>query len=66
MQMTFPETLGGAAKRAAYGASQLARIAWFTGHYAAGRRRMGPEREDGRKERGKGESRKDTEVCANN
>lgn len=30
------------AKRAYYGASQLARIAWFTGHYMAGRRQMGP------------------------
>lgn len=30
------------AKRAYYGAAQLARIAWFTGHYFAGRRRMGP------------------------
>ena len=33
-------TLG--AKRALYGASQLARIAWYTGHYLAGRRKMGP------------------------
>lgn len=30
------------AKRALYSASQLARIAWFTGHYLAGRRKMGP------------------------
>lgn len=30
------------AKRAVYSASQLARIAWYTGHYLAGRRRMGP------------------------
>lgn len=30
------------AKRAAYGAAQLARIAWYTGHYFAGRRKMGP------------------------
>lgn len=29
-------------RRAAYTASQLARIAWFTGHYAVGRRLMGP------------------------
>lgn len=48
MQATIPETLGAAAKRAAYGASQLARIAWYTGHYAAGRGRMGPARDDGR------------------
>jgi ubiquinone/menaquinone biosynthesis C-methylase UbiE len=33
-------TLG--AKRALYSASQLARIAWYTGHYLAGRRKMGP------------------------
>lgn len=31
-----------AAKRAAYSATQLARIAWYTGHYVAGRRKMGP------------------------
>ena len=30
------------AKRAAYGLGQFARIAWFTGHYVAGRRLMGP------------------------
>jgi ubiquinone/menaquinone biosynthesis C-methylase UbiE len=30
------------AKRALYGASQAARIAWYTAHYFAGRRRMGP------------------------
>ncbi len=30
------------AKRAVYSASQLARIAWYTGHYLAGRRKMGP------------------------
>jgi ubiquinone/menaquinone biosynthesis C-methylase UbiE len=29
------------AKRAAYGASQLARVLWYTGHYMAGRRKMG-------------------------
>ena len=28
------------AKRAAYSASQLARIVWYTGHYIAGRRKM--------------------------
>jgi ubiquinone/menaquinone biosynthesis C-methylase UbiE len=31
-----------AAKRARYAAAQSARIAWFTGHYLAGRRKMGP------------------------
>lgn len=31
-----------AIKRATYSASQLARVAWFTGHYLAGRRKMGP------------------------
>lgn len=30
------------ARRVFYSASQLARIAWYTGHYLAGRRRMGP------------------------
>ena len=30
------------AARAAYSAAQLARIAWFTGHYMVGRRKMGP------------------------
>ncbi|MEZ5920665.1 MAG: class I SAM-dependent methyltransferase [Parvularculaceae bacterium] len=30
------------AKRAFYSASQMARIAWYTGHYMAGRRKMGP------------------------
>ncbi|MFZ5616638.1 MAG: class I SAM-dependent methyltransferase [Pseudomonadota bacterium] len=30
------------ARRAFYSASQIARIAWYTGHYLAGRRRMGP------------------------
>ena len=30
------------AKRAAYSAAQAARVLWFTGHYAAGRRVMGP------------------------
>ena len=29
-------------QRAAYGASQLARVAWYTGHYMVGRRKMGP------------------------
>jgi len=40
MSLASKAALG--AKRAAYGASQLARIAWYTGHYLAGRRRMGP------------------------
>ncbi|MEQ8934653.1 MAG: class I SAM-dependent methyltransferase [Amphiplicatus sp.] len=30
------------AKRTAYSAAQAARVLWFTGHYAAGRRVMGP------------------------
>ena len=30
------------AKRAAYGAAQGARVLWYTGHYAYGRRLMGP------------------------
>ena len=30
------------ARRAAYGAAQAARVLWYTGHYAAGRRLMGP------------------------
>lgn len=29
-------------KRAAYSAAQIARIAWYTGHYFAGRRKIGP------------------------
>ncbi|MEX6633194.1 class I SAM-dependent methyltransferase [Hyphococcus lacteus] len=35
------------AKRAAYGASQAARVLWYTGHYAYGRRLMGPLTEPG-------------------
>lgn len=35
------------AKRAYYGVSQAARVLWFTGHYAAGRRMMGPLTEPG-------------------
>lgn len=34
--------VSGSLKRVAYGASQVARIAWYTGHYIAGRRKMGP------------------------
>ncbi|MEO1250828.1 MAG: class I SAM-dependent methyltransferase [Pseudomonadota bacterium] len=30
------------ARRLAYGAGQAARVLWYTGHYAAGRRLMGP------------------------
>ncbi len=40
MAMAKPTTMG--AQRAWYGAAQIARIAWFTGHYLAGRRAMGP------------------------
>lgn len=40
MSMTKAASMG--ARRAWYGAAQLARIAWFTGHYIAGRRTMGP------------------------
>lgn len=35
------------AKRVFYGASQAARVLWYTGHYAAGRRLMGPLTEPG-------------------
>lgn len=38
----FNTMLANGAKRAAYGAAQAARILWYTGHYAAGRRVMGP------------------------
>lgn len=34
--------LANGAKRAAYGAAQAARVLWYTSHYAAGRRVMGP------------------------
>jgi ubiquinone/menaquinone biosynthesis C-methylase UbiE len=34
--------IGDAARRTAYAAGQMARIAWYTGHYVVGRRRMGP------------------------
>ena len=36
-----------ARKRAVYGAAQAARVLWYTGHYAAGRRLMGPLTEPG-------------------
>jgi len=35
------------ARRAVYGAGQAARVLWYTGHYAAGRRLMGPLTEPG-------------------
>ncbi|WP_425409747.1 class I SAM-dependent methyltransferase [Hyphococcus sp.] len=34
--------MSNSAKRVAYGASQAARVLWYTGHYAYGRRLMGP------------------------
>ncbi len=34
--------IANSAKRAAYGAAQAARVLWYTGHYAYGRRLMGP------------------------
>ncbi len=40
-------TLANGAKRAAYTSAQLARVLWYTGHYAAGRRLMGPLTEPG-------------------
>ncbi len=40
--MTLAGGVSNAARRAAYGVSQIARIAWYTGHYMAGRRKMGP------------------------
>ena len=40
--MSIAETAAMGAQRAWYGAAQLARIAWYTGHYVAGRRTMGP------------------------
>lgn len=40
--MPNPASATRGAARAYYGASQLARIAWYTGHYLAGRRKMGP------------------------
>ena len=41
------ETAATGARRAFYGASQAARILWYTGHYVAGRRLMGPLTEPG-------------------
>ncbi len=40
--MSLAEAAVMGAQRAWYGAAQLARIAWYTGHYVAGRRTMGP------------------------
>ncbi|MCB2112732.1 MAG: class I SAM-dependent methyltransferase [Parvularculaceae bacterium] len=40
--MSFSDRAALGAKRAVYSASQIARIAWFSAHYFAGRRRMGP------------------------
>ncbi|MEM6413798.1 MAG: class I SAM-dependent methyltransferase [Pseudomonadota bacterium] len=37
-----------AAKRTVYGVNQLARIGWYTSHYAASRRKMGPATEPGK------------------
>lgn len=39
-------SLSAALRRAQYGAAQAARIAWYAGHYAVGRRVMGPIGED--------------------
>lgn len=39
--------IANSAKRAAYGAAQAARVLWYTGHYAYGRRLMGPLTEPG-------------------
>lgn len=43
----FAATLTTGARRAAYNAAQGLRVLWYTGHYAAGRRRMGPLTEPG-------------------
>lgn len=40
-------SLSNAARRTVYSAGQAARIAWYTGHYIAGRRRMGALTEPG-------------------
>jgi ubiquinone/menaquinone biosynthesis C-methylase UbiE len=39
--------IANSARRAAYSVSQAARVLWFTGHYAYGRRLMGPLTEPG-------------------
>lgn len=38
----LPKTLMKGLKRVSYSALQMPRIAWYTGHYALGRRKMGP------------------------
>lgn len=40
--VSIAHSLTTGAKRVAYGAAQAARVLWYTGHYAAGRRVMGP------------------------
>ncbi|MDZ7628997.1 MAG: class I SAM-dependent methyltransferase [Parvularculaceae bacterium] len=40
--MSIAQSAAMGAKAAWYSAAQLTRIAWYTGHYVAGRRRMGP------------------------
>jgi ubiquinone/menaquinone biosynthesis C-methylase UbiE len=40
--MSISEAAAMGAQRVWYAGSQLARIAWYTGHYLAGRRKMGP------------------------
>jgi len=39
---TLTQSLGNGVKRVSYSGPQIARILWYTGHYAVGRRRMGP------------------------
>ncbi len=39
---SLAENLSSAAQRTIYSTAQLARVAWYTGHYLAGRRLMGP------------------------
>lgn len=45
--MSVATTLSNMAKRTVYSTSQLARVMWYTGHYAIGRRQMGPLTEPG-------------------
>ncbi len=40
--MSIAQEAAMGARAAWYGAAQVARIAWYTGHYMAGRRKMGP------------------------
>ena len=44
---SLPRTIANGAKRAVYAAGQAARVLWHTGHYAYGRRLMGPLTEPG-------------------